>query len=115
MGLLNNLENQLERYTLTQLQTALQQALDNYRPDCPDCQLALPRHHRYARTITTSYGAVRRQVPEFRCAPCRRPEFQQIIGGMTLLGNDALDQSRPLPTVLKKPDRALTLAAQGLS
>ena len=35
---------------------------------------------------------------------------------MTLLGDDALDQSRPLSAILKKNrDRALTLAVQGLS
>ena len=80
MGLLNDLENQLERQIPAQLQTALQQALDDYRPVCPDCQLAMPRHHRYARTITTGYGAVRRQVPVFRCAPCRRPRATRKSG-----------------------------------
>ena len=58
MGLLNDLENQLERQIPARLQTARQQARDDYRPAGPDRQLALPRHHRYARTITTSYGAV---------------------------------------------------------
>ena len=76
MGLLNDLENQLERQIPAQLPTALQQALDDYRPVCPDCQLTMPRHHRCARTITTSCGAVRLQVPVFRCAPCRRPRLQ---------------------------------------
>ena len=57
MELLNNLKNQLERQIPAQLQTALPQALNDYRPEC---QLTMPRHHRYARTITTSYGAFRR-------------------------------------------------------
>ena len=103
MGLLNGLENQLERQIPVQLQTARQQALDDYRPVGPDGQLAMLRHHRYARTITTSYGAVRRQVPVFRCAPCRRPKFQEIIGGMTLLGDPAPLPDNALPAVLKKP------------
>ena len=89
MGLLNDLENQLERQIPARLQTARQKALDDYRPVGPDGQLAMPRHHRYARTITTSYGPVRRQVPVFRCAPCRRPRYRSIRGGMTLLGEDA--------------------------
>ena len=61
-----NTENQLECQIPAQLPTALQQVLDDYRPACPDGQLAMPRHHRYARTIPTSYGAVRWQVPVFR-------------------------------------------------
>ena len=76
MGLLNDLANQPERPIPAQLPTALQPALDDYRPVGPDGQLETPRHHRYARTITASYGAVRRQVTVFRCAPCRRPEFK---------------------------------------
>ena len=73
MGLLNDRANQLERQIPAQPQTARQPARDDYRPVGPDGQLAMPRHHRYARTITTSYGAVRRQVPMFRCAPVPPP------------------------------------------
>ena len=81
MGLLNDLENQLERQIPAQLPTALQPALDDYRPVGPDGPLAMLRHHCYARTITASYGAVRRQVTAFRCAPCRRPEFKRSLAG----------------------------------
>ena len=76
MGLLNDLENQLERQIPAQLQTALQQALDDYRPVGPDGQLAMPRPTATPAPSLTSYGAVRRQVPVFRYAPCRRPRLQ---------------------------------------
>ena len=68
MGLLDHLETQLERQILAQLQTALQQALDDYRPLCDHCCLAMHRHHRYARAITTSYGEIRLQIPVFAAA-----------------------------------------------
>ena len=73
MGLLNDLENQLERQIPAPLPTGWSQARDDYRPAGPDCQLALPRHHRYACAITTSYGAGRRPIPVFRGTPRRRP------------------------------------------
>ena len=53
MGLLDHLETQLERQIPVQLQTALQQALDDYQPLCDHCRLAMHRHHRYARAIAT--------------------------------------------------------------
>ena len=59
MGLLDHLETQLERQIPAQLQAALQQALDDYRPLCHHCRLAMHRHHRYARAIATNYGEVR--------------------------------------------------------
>ena len=37
MGLLDHLETQLERQIPVQLQTALQQALDDYQPLCEQC------------------------------------------------------------------------------
>ena len=85
MGLLNDLETQLEQQIPAQLQAALQQALDDYRPLCPQCRLVMHHHHRYARTITTNtnYGAVRRQIPMFRCGECR-----QMTSGMVLLGDE---------------------------
>lgn len=45
MGLLNDLEIQLERPTPAQLQTTFRQALDDYRSVDLDCQLAIPRHY----------------------------------------------------------------------
>ena len=83
MGLLDHLETQLERQIPAQLRAALQQALDDYRPLCDHCRLAMHRHHRYARAIDTSYGEVRLQIPVFRCGQCRR-----MAGGMTLLGQE---------------------------
>ena len=88
MGLLNGLEMQPERQTPAQLPTAIQQASGDC---CPDCQMAMPRRHRYARNIT--------------CGECRR-----IAGGMTLRGDDTRYQG-----FSKKTARALALAAQGLS
>ena len=38
MGLLDHLETQLERQILTQLQAALQQALDDYQSLCGQCR-----------------------------------------------------------------------------
>ena len=83
MGFLHHLETLLERQIPAQLQAALQQAPDDYRPLCDQCGLAMYRHHRYARAIATSYGEVRRQIPVFRCGPCHR-----MTGGMTLLGEE---------------------------
>ena len=83
MGLLNDLETHLEQQIPAQLQAALQQALDDYRPTCPRCQLAMHRHHRYARAITTSYGEIRLQIPQFRCPQCRR-----LTGGAAILGDE---------------------------
>ena len=83
MGFLHHLETQLERQIPAQLQAALQQAPDDYRPLRDQCGLAMHRHHRYARAIATSYGEVRLQIPVFRCGPCHR-----MTGGMTLLGEE---------------------------
>ena len=94
MGLLHHLETQLERQIPVQLQTALQQALDDYQPLCDHCRLAMHRHHRYARTIATGYGEVRRQMPVFRCGQCRR-----MTGGMTLLGQEMRHQRFSKKTV----------------
>ena len=56
MGLLHYLETQLELQIPAQLQTTLQQALDDYQPLCNRCHLARHRHHRYAGAIPTDYG-----------------------------------------------------------
>lgn len=81
MGLLDDLETQLEQEIPLQLQAKLQQALDHYQPRCAQCALAMHRHHRYDRTIVTSYGPIRIAVPVFRCGQCR-----QLAGGAALLG-----------------------------
>ena len=64
MGLLYDLETRLEQ----QMPVRLQQALGDCQPLCPDCGLAMCRHHWYARTITTHYGAIRLRMPAFRRA-----------------------------------------------
>ncbi len=72
MGLLYDLETRLEQQMPVRLQQSLQPALDDYQPLCPDCGLTMHRHHHYARTITTSYGVLRLQMPVFRCGACHR-------------------------------------------
>ena len=67
MGLLNDLETQLEQEMPTRLQESLQQALDGYRAECSGCGLVMHRHHQYPGSIMTSYGEVRLSVPVFRC------------------------------------------------
>ena len=51
MGLLEDLETQLEREIPLQLQTKLQQALNHYQPHCFRRALAMRRHHRYDRPL----------------------------------------------------------------
>ena len=83
MGLLYQLETQLEREIPTRLRRSLQEALDGYRAHCPDCRLAMHRHHRYHRSIMTGYGEVELQIPVFRCGGCQR-----MSSGMELLGDE---------------------------
>ena len=59
MGLLDRLETRLGRQIPAQLQTALQQALDDYQPLCGQHRLPMHRHHRYDRAIATGYGEFR--------------------------------------------------------
>ena len=83
MGLLNDLETQLEQEIPARLQESLQQALDDFRSECPDCGLLMHRHHRYPRSLMTGYGEVRLRIPVFRCGQCR-----QMSSGMVLLGDE---------------------------
>lgn len=80
MGLLEDLETQLEQEIPLRLQRKLQEALDHYQPHCSRRALAMRRHHRYDRAIIISYGPVRVAVPVFRCGQCR-----QMAGGAALL------------------------------
>ena len=83
MGLLYELETQMERDIPARLQRALQERLDAYRALCPHCGLAMHRHHRYRRSIMTGYGAVELRIPVFRCGDCRR-----MSSGADLLGDE---------------------------
>ena len=83
MGLLYELETQVEREIPARLQRSLQEALDGYRAQCSDCQLVMHRHHRYRRSIMTRYGEVELQVPVFRGGECGC-----MSSGMELLGDD---------------------------
>lgn len=51
MGLLDDLETQLERKFPLQLPSKRQQALEHYQLHCSRCALAMRRQHRYDRTI----------------------------------------------------------------
>ena len=83
MGLLYQLETELEREMPARLGQSLQAALDVYQPLCPDCQLAMHRHHAYRRSIMTGYGVVELRIPVFRCGECRR-----MSSGADVLGEE---------------------------
>ena len=86
MGLLYQLETELEREIPERLRQSLQAALDAYQASAaadPDCDLAMHRHHAYRRSIMTGYGAVELQIPVFRCGECRR-----MSSGADVLGED---------------------------
>ena len=72
MGLLYQLETELEQEIPGLLRQSLPAALDVYQPLCPDCQLAMHGHHAYRRSIMTGYGAVELRIPALRCGECRR-------------------------------------------
>ena len=82
-GLLHQLETELEQELPVRLRQALPGARDLYQAQCPDCQLAMRRHHAYRRSIMTGYGAVALWIPVFRCRECRR-----MSGGADVLGED---------------------------
>ena len=81
MGLLNDLENQLERQIPAQLQTALRQALDDYRPVCPDCRLAMPRRHRYARPSLPATAPSCCKSPCFVAPRAAARHFKRLVAG----------------------------------
>lgn len=83
MGLLNDLETQLEQELPARLRESLQQALDDFRAECGSCGVGMHRHHRYPRSIMTGYGEVRLQIPVFRCVQCRG-----MSSGAALLGEE---------------------------
>ncbi len=62
-GLLYQLETELEQELPVRLRQALPGARDLYQAQCPDCQLAMRRHHAYRRSIMTDYGAVALWIP----------------------------------------------------
>ena len=87
MGLLYQLETELEREIPERLRQSLQAALDAYQASAaadPDCDLAMHRHHAYRRSIMTGYGVVELRIPVFRCGECRRmsppPADADVLG-----------------------------------
>ena len=82
MGLLYDRETQLEQELPFRLQESLQASLDGFRALCPDCGLVMHRHHRYARSITASYGELKLQIPVFRCRECRNMAVVRSCWGM---------------------------------
>ena len=73
----------MEREIPARVQQSLQQSLNDHRAHCPDCRLAMHRHHRYPRSIMTRYGELQLKIPVFRCGECRR-----MVSGMELLGEE---------------------------
>ena len=63
MGLLYQLEIELEQEIPVRLRQSLPAALDAYQAQCSDCELAMHRHHAYRRSIMTGYGVVELQIP----------------------------------------------------
>ena len=83
MGLLFDLETQLEQELPIRLQGTVQESLNGYRPQCLECRLVMHRHHRYSRSIATRYGVLELQIPVFRCGECR-----SMTSGAELLGDE---------------------------
>ena len=83
MGLLFDLETQLEQELPLRRQGTLQESLDNYRPQYNQCGLVMHRHHRYSRSITTRYGVLELQIPVFRCG-----DYRRMTSGAELLGEE---------------------------
>ena len=83
MGLLHQLETELEQELPVRLRQSLQGAPDVYQAQCPDCRLAMHRHHAYCRSIMAGCGAVELWIPVFRCGECRR-----MSSGADVLGED---------------------------
>lgn len=96
MGLLYQLETELEQELPVRLGQSLQRARDAYQAQCPDCGLAMRRHHAYRRSIMTGYGAVELRIPVFRCGECRR-----MSSGADVLG--AEERYRRYSKKLAKP------------
>ena len=83
MGLLYQLETELEQEIPVRLRQSLQRALDAYQAQCSDCGLAMHRHHAYRRSIMTGYGEAELRIPVFRCGECRR-----MSSGAEVLGEE---------------------------
>jgi hypothetical protein len=83
MGLLYQLEGELEKSVQEQLQHRLQEALAGYRPTSSRCALVMHRHHTYPRVLVTRHGELSLAIPVFRCATC-----DTMISGMELLGEE---------------------------
>lgn len=70
MGMLYQLEEELEKTVHQQLQQALQDALNHYRPSCSNCGIVMHRHHWYSRSILSRHGELELSIPVFRCPEC---------------------------------------------
>ncbi len=82
MGMLYRLEEAADRTITSQMQEALQSALDLYKVMCESCNIAMARHHSYSRLIVSKYGELRLRVPVFRCTHCG-----DMGSGMELIGS----------------------------
>ena len=86
MGLLCQLKTELEQEMPGRLRQSLQATLDVCQAQCPDCRLAMHRHHAYRRSIMTGYGmagcgAVELWIPVFRCGERRRMSRGADVSG----------------------------------
>ena len=68
---------------LSDLETLLQQALDEKQTQCVPCGLLKHRHHRYLRSIMINYGEIQLRIPVFRCVQSR-----EMSSGVSLLGEE---------------------------
>ena len=93
-GLLYQLEEDRDRTIALYMQDRLQEALDAYKPMCPECDLAMSRHQSCPRSIITKDGELRLSVPKFRCSECGR-----MSSGMELLEDERRNRHS------KKPER----------
>ena len=82
-GLLAKLEREYARPVQSQLETALQDALDDYQPACKPCGVSMYRDHSYSRSLLTRHGELQLNIPMFRCADCGA-----IASGMDVVGQE---------------------------
>lgn len=67
MELLYELESQADEFIVERMRRTITDALSIYKPMRQECDPAMPRHHRYERTLITKYGEVRLDFPVLRC------------------------------------------------
>ena len=105
MELLYELESQADEFIVERMRRTIADALSGYKPMRQECDVAMPRHHCYERTLIAMFGEMRLDVPVFRCGDCGA-----MTGGM-----DAIGKGRTRKRYSKNADVAMRLAALGIS